>query len=279
MFDVKVAAFCLMPDHYHLLVQTPDANLSRFMRHLDGVYTQRFNLGHMHDGRLFRGRYKSVLIDQDEYLLDVVRYIHRNPIKKGLEERFGRYPWTSHKGYVSWAEKWDWLHREFVLSKFCEDRERAIKYYKKFVSEESCEEIVRILGRNRMPCVLGNEGFVKKVKGGYEEEKQKRKGCGSNSLFPGMNEIKAAVCRVYNINENDLLDTRRGVVNEPRNIAIFMARRLRGDSLETIARAFNMNKSSSVSSVVNRTRKLLSSCGDMRSSYEQINHFLNSDKK
>jgi hypothetical protein len=233
----------------------------------------------MHDGRLFRGRYKSVLIDQDEYLLDVVRYIHRNPIKKGLEERFGRYPWTSHKGYVSWAEKWDWLHREFVLSKFCEDRERAIKYYKKFVSEESCEEIVRILGRNRMPCVLGNEGFVKKVKGGYEEEKQKRKGCGSNSLFPGMNEIKAAVCRVYNINENDLLDTRRGVVNEPRNIAIFMARSLRGDSLDTIARAFNMNKSSSVSSVVNRTRKLLSSCADMRSSYEQINHFLNSDKK
>jgi hypothetical protein len=233
----------------------------------------------MHDGRLFRGRYKSVLIDQDKYLLDVVRYIHRNPIKAGLEDRVGRYPWTSHKGYVSWGKKWDWLHKEFVLSRFCEDTENAVKCYKKFVSEESCKEIVRILGRHRMPCVLGDEGFVNKVKGGYEEEKQKKEGSTSNYLCPGMDEIKYAACRVYNIEEDDLLESKRGVVNEPRNISIYMARRLRGDSLKTIARAFNIRKSSSVSSIVNRTAKLLSSYGDMRSSYEQINHFLNSDKK
>ena len=73
MFNVCISAYCLMPNHYHLLIQTPDANLSRCMRHINGVYTQRFNRRHGHDGPLFRGRYKSILIDQDSYLLELIR--------------------------------------------------------------------------------------------------------------------------------------------------------------------------------------------------------------
>ena len=67
VFNVKVASYCLMPNHYHLLVQTPDANLSRSMRHLNGVYTQRYNKRHLCDGQIFRGRYKSILIESDSY--------------------------------------------------------------------------------------------------------------------------------------------------------------------------------------------------------------------
>lgn len=74
MWNVRIAAFCLMPNHYHLLVQTPDSNLSRFMRHVDGVYTQRFNRSHVCDGSLFRGRYKAILVEADMYLLELVRY-------------------------------------------------------------------------------------------------------------------------------------------------------------------------------------------------------------
>ncbi len=69
LFNVKVAAYCMMPTHYHLLLQTPDANLSRCMRHLNGVYTQKYNVSHSCDGALFRGRYKSILVDADTYLL------------------------------------------------------------------------------------------------------------------------------------------------------------------------------------------------------------------
>jgi REP element-mobilizing transposase RayT len=79
MWHIRIAAYCLIPNHYHMLVQTPEANISKRMRHLNGVYTQRYNRRHQCDGQLFRGRYKSILIDSDSYLLQAVRHIHRNP--------------------------------------------------------------------------------------------------------------------------------------------------------------------------------------------------------
>ena len=84
MWGLECHAYCLMPNHYHLLLSTPSGNLSRAMRHLDGVYTQRFNRRHDRDGHLFRGRYKAILVDADSYLLQVARYIHLNPIKARL---------------------------------------------------------------------------------------------------------------------------------------------------------------------------------------------------
>ncbi len=96
-YNVKIAGYCLMTNHYHLLLQTPDANISRSMRHLSGVYTQRFNRIHHCDGQLFRGRYKSILVDADSYLLELVRYIHRNPLEAGIVENLNRYTWSSHK--------------------------------------------------------------------------------------------------------------------------------------------------------------------------------------
>ena len=96
MWNLRIAAYCLMPNHYHILIQTPDANISRCMRHIDGVYTQRFNRYHQCDGSLFRGRYKSILIDADRYLLQLVRYIHRNPLKAGLTDQRDLYMWSSH---------------------------------------------------------------------------------------------------------------------------------------------------------------------------------------
>ena len=80
LWDVRISAYCLMPNHYHLLIHTPKGNLSRSMRHINGVYTQRFNRTHGFDGQLFRGRYKSIIVDGDSYLLQLVRYIHRNPV-------------------------------------------------------------------------------------------------------------------------------------------------------------------------------------------------------
>ena len=87
MWNVRIAAYCLMPNHYHLLVCTPDANISRSMRHLNGLYTQAYNRDHKCDGPLFRGRYKSILVSADDYLLQLVRYIHRNPLKAGIEKK------------------------------------------------------------------------------------------------------------------------------------------------------------------------------------------------
>ena len=79
LWQIEIFAYCLMRNHYHLCLRTPKGNLSRVMRHVDGIYTQRFNRRHRRDGSLFRGRYKAILIDADEYLSALVRYIHLNP--------------------------------------------------------------------------------------------------------------------------------------------------------------------------------------------------------
>ncbi len=101
LWNLRVSSYCLMPNHYHLLVQTPAGNLSRCMRHINGVYTQRFNRKHNKDGQLFRGRYKAILVDSDNYLLEVLRYIHRNPLKAGLVRNLDEFPWSSHRAYLS----------------------------------------------------------------------------------------------------------------------------------------------------------------------------------
>jgi REP element-mobilizing transposase RayT len=274
MFNVRIAAYCLMPNHYHVLIQTPDANLSRFMRHLNGVYTQRFNRSHKHDGQLFRGRYRSILVDQDSYLLELVRYIHRNPLTAALEETLGRYPWTSHKGYISSAKKWDWLHKDFILAMFSEDKSKSMKRYKQFVSEEDTEEIAGVFESIRLPPILGSERFVEWVKKRFFDDKYDREIPQSKSLAPSVEQIKTVICEFYGIDEKALLISKRGSVNEPRNLAIYFARRLRGDGLDTIAKTFNVRAYSSVSSVVNRTQILLSKNRKLRKSRELINFHL-----
>ena len=105
VYGWEVHAYCLMSNHYHLLLHTPLANLGRAMRHLNGVYTQRFNRSVKTDGPLFRGRYKAILVDADNYLLQVSRYIHRNPVEAGQPQWMQDLLWTSYPVYVGKRKK------------------------------------------------------------------------------------------------------------------------------------------------------------------------------
>jgi putative transposase len=118
LFGLEFHAFSLMPNHYHLLVRTPLANLSRGIRHLNGVFTQKMNVKYDFDGALFRGRFKSILIEEATYLLEVVRYIHRNPLKAGLVKTITKHPWTSHAAYLSARDRLPWLKTETILNHF-----------------------------------------------------------------------------------------------------------------------------------------------------------------
>jgi len=114
LFSFRISAYCLMTNHYPILVQTPDANVSRGMRHINGVYTQRFNAQYGYDGQLFRGRYKAILVGEDSYLSQLVRYIYKNPQQAGFAQSAGQYAWSSHRAYLSKAKKLDWLHKKFL---------------------------------------------------------------------------------------------------------------------------------------------------------------------
>ena len=122
VFNVRVAAYCLMSNHYQIFIHTPEANLSRSIRHLNGVYTQRYNKRHSCDGQLFKGRYKAIVVESDSYALELVRYIHRNPLEAGVVDNLQKYQWSSHKPYLSNAKKWQWLYKEYIFRLFSNSR-------------------------------------------------------------------------------------------------------------------------------------------------------------
>ena len=254
LWNVRVAAYCLMPNHYHILIQTPDENLSRCMRHINGVYTQRYNRLYDCDGQMFRGRYQSILIDADSYLLQLVRYIHRNPLKAGLSENLNSYTWSSHKGYLSDAKQWNWLYKNFILSQFSRDKTESRKRYKQFVSLGNKKEIEGAFTRKKLPPFLGSDQFVSWVKETFFHQKKHEEVPGSRLLAPDPERIKETVSKAYQIEKNVLLKSRKGVFNEPRNVAIYLMRRLRGDSLVEIGKIFEMKKYSSVSSIIERLK-------------------------
>ena len=279
MYKVRVAAYCLIPNHYHLLIQTPGGDLARCMRHLNGIYTQRFNRVHHCDGQLFRGRYKSILVDADSYLLELVRYIHRNPLEAGLVKKLNEYAWSSHKGYLSNSKKWDWLHTSFILSLFAKDRREGVTTYKKFVLMETPEEIHRIFSQSTFPSMMGSDHFINRVKEKFFHKKRHDEIPQSRRLAPEAKKIKKAVCKAYGIEESSLLSSRRGVRNEPRNVAIFLIRQLRAEKLEEIGRQFGITKYSSVSSVIEKMKKEISADRRLRVRVKNIEETLHNSQE
>ena len=269
-YHVRVSAYCLMSNHYHLLVQTPDSNLSRAMRHLNGVYSQRYNRMHHFDGQLFRGRYKAILVEADSYLLELLRYIHRNPLEARLVDNLQEYNWSSHKGYLSKAKKWDWLHKRFPLSLFSKDYDESIKLYRRFVSQEVPDEINRILGRRKLPAVLGTKRFMDRVKALFFFDKSHEEIPEAKTLAPYPDRILGAVAKLYEVEMDDLYRSRRGYFNEPRNVAIYLTRRLRGDTLKGVGEIFGINKNSTVSSIIDRARRGMRRDKGMRLRLEKL---------
>ncbi|WP_221892287.1 REP-associated tyrosine transposase [Teredinibacter haidensis] len=128
-------AYCQMSNHYHLLIETPDANLSKGMRHLNGVYTQRFNHNHTRFGHVFQGRYKAILVDKNGYLLEVARYIVLNPVRAGMVRHAKDWPWSSYRATIGQAKETGGLQTEWLLAAFGHQKTRAITAYKDFVRQ------------------------------------------------------------------------------------------------------------------------------------------------
>lgn len=277
-YNVKVSAYCLMSNHYHLLVQTPDSNISRAMRHLNGVYTQRYNRIHHCDGQLFRGRYKAILVEADSYLMELLRYVHRNPLEAGLVDNLQKYNWSSHKGYLSKATKWDWLYKKFVLSLFSEDHAESIRLYKQFVTKEVPHEINEILGRRKLPSVLGTKKFIDKIKELFFSDRSHEEIPEAKLLAPDPARILGAVAKFYKVRIDDLLMSRRGYFNEPRNVAIFLMRRLRGDTLKVVGEVFGTNKNSTVSSSVDRVKYEMNRDKDIRRRVDKLIQILSNSQ-
>jgi len=115
-YYIEIHAYCLMDNHYHLLLRTPLPNLGKAMRHLDGVYTRRFNISQKRDGSIFRGRYHAILIEEEEYLIRVSRYIHLNPVSAKICSNPIDYTWSSYQYFFNEDIHCRWLIKEKILS-------------------------------------------------------------------------------------------------------------------------------------------------------------------
>ena len=111
-FNWVCHAWCLMGNHYHLVIETPDGNLSKGMRQLNGVYTQYSNRRHRRVGHLFQGRYKAILVDGDSYLLELGRYVVLNPVRAGMVKEPGEWPWSSYLAMVGKQPSPPWLETD-----------------------------------------------------------------------------------------------------------------------------------------------------------------------
>ncbi len=174
LWGINIGAYCLMTNHYHLLIQTPDANISRVMRHLNSIYTQRFNRTHGYDGPLFRGRYKSVLVCDDSYLLELIRYIHKNPVRASMVKDMDDYRWSSYKGYLSYSKTWNWLSKELIFSMLTPKRKGRLKPFIDFMKKDDSDKIKRFFSLKHLPSLFGPENIITQIKETYYFEKKSR---------------------------------------------------------------------------------------------------------
>jgi len=151
-------AYCLMNNHYHLIIETPDGNLSVGMRQLNGVYTQTFNRRHKRVGHLFQGRYKAILIQKDSHLLEVCRYVVLNPLRARAIERPDKWKWSSYLATVGKEKPHSCMNPEWILGQFGTTRSIAEEAYRKFVHSGIRQE--SIWKSVRCQSILGEEEFT-----------------------------------------------------------------------------------------------------------------------
>jgi hypothetical protein len=222
------------------------------------------------DGALFRGRYKPILVDADSYVLQLVRYIHRNPLKAGLVNRLYQYVWSSHNGYLAKAEKWSWLYKDFVLEMLTPQKSSQIRIYKQFVAQGQDEDFVRLLERKNLPSILGSEKFISLIKDRFFKKKIDKEVPASKDLAPDIDTIISEVSRYYDIRQSALKSVRRGIENEPRDVSMYLIRCMRSEPLMKIGADFGLNRYSSVSSAVMRVKNRLQKDRKFKNRLEQI---------
>lgn len=172
IYNIRLYSYILMSNHFHLLIETPLGNLGEFMRHFNITYTSHFNRRHKRVGHLYQGRYKSIVVDKDEYLSVLSRYIHLNPIRtkqvkgKAGEEKIEilmNYNWSSLPGYITKGKKEKIIDYEKVLDEYGGDNAKGRKAYEKRIKEDIAQGLEirdKIIGQS----IIGGEEFIEWIK-------------------------------------------------------------------------------------------------------------------
>jgi putative transposase len=168
-FNCLVYAYCLMDNHYHMLVETPDGNLSQGMRQLNGVYTQTHNRNNARVGHVFQGRYRGILVQKDAYWLELARYIVLNPVRARMVRHAADWPWSSYKATAGKEEAPDWLTTESILAAFAKRKSTAQTKYQEFVAQGHGQPSP--WEHLKSQVFLGTESFVTELQTKIKDDK------------------------------------------------------------------------------------------------------------
>ena len=235
-FGLVIYAYCLMDNHYHLLLETPEANLSKALRQLNGVYTQAFNRRHSRVGHVLQGRFKGILVDKDSYLLELTRYVVLNPVRAKMVRKPDAYRWSSFRATAGLDAAPPFLAIDWLLSQFAKQRPAAQRRYWQFVVEGVGQSSPweQLQGQ----VLLGSTGFVERLSPLLKDKRRHR-------------EIPRKQRLAHRPQLSRLLDASAVKDRARRDIAIRAAHLEHGYSLTEIGNALGLHYST-ISKIVSR---------------------------
>ena len=231
--------YCLMGNHYHLVIETPEANLSRGLRRLHGTYTQWFNRRHRQVGHLLQGRFKSLLVEKESYLLELCRYVVLNPVRAGMVTDVGEWVWSSYRATAGVQDAPDWLDAPMVLSLFDTSVATARTAYRRFVTEGMSAPSPWAEVTSQI--YLGGPAFRERIEAFLDGT--------SFANIPSVqtrptrlsaNDVLQQVAATYRLRVGELLDQSH---RDAYQIAVYLLRRAANEPLQTVAIRFRISPS------------------------------------
>lgn len=266
-FDLECHGYCLMGNHYHLILHTRRANLSDAMRSLAGKYTKYFNHEYQRDGALFRGRFRSILLDADEYLLTLSRYIHLNPVKDGNAKTPEAYRWSSYSAYIGTAKRPPWLHTAVVLN--LTGGARPKQRYRNFVHGRlELDEGGAADFEQTTSSILGDKGFRDRIARRLDQPLP--------AYRPSLEAIIAACAAEFDVGPVQIFEPHRGPgqANQGRIAALLLASREGKIDLATLAARFGFANPNSLAASLSRWRKIIATDAQAKARLKRIHQAL-----
>jgi REP element-mobilizing transposase RayT len=272
-FAIRIHTYCLMTNHYHLLVETPQANLSQAIKWINVSYAAYFNRKRQRRGHLFQGRYKAILVDADTYLKHLSRYIHLNPLRANMVKQLEAYPWSSYRAFIGKIKKPAWLETEWLLSLFGKQPKRALRNYQEFVEEVALDALENPANDLIGGFLLGNTDFVNWIKSTFlsdlspESINQPQKA--ELKLQPTPDRVLDAVCMAFDCDQETIL-AKGHKNNVARDSAIYIARDLTGKSNVYLGEFFGGVSGAAITMRYNHMAQLLQKNSRIKSKVNRI---------
>jgi len=245
-YGAVIHVYCLMDNHYHLLLETPEGNLSQIMRHINGAYTTYFNIRHNRCGHLFQGRFKAILVEADAYAAELSRYIHLNPVRAGIVQHPEDYQWSSYGAYIDQDQSVEWLRSDFILGYFGE--RDAINKYRNYVEKLIDIEYESPLQNVIGSTILGTDAFIMRITGKHIETNTPQRD------IPAIRQLATRPTPEKIINAvNTCFKSDKKLA---RQAGMFLCHRYSGAKLQDIAEHFSVG-SSAISEASRRFIKLM----------------------